>query len=313
MIAAVQQSVEQQGKSVGVVVSGPGASPVEQRIEEALNAPASLAVTEQPLEDVVQILQRQHRLPIRLDVRALDDVGIGTDVPITFRGTGLSLRTALTLILRPLDLTYQIAHEGVMITTPEEAEAELTTVIYPVSDLVRFRDADGDVWADYDTLIETITCTVAPASWDVVGGPGAIEGMQYQNTDVLILSQTQDVQREIGTLLTKLRAVAKADNRDGQIPQKERPDASDDPFGGNVSGMGGGLGGMGGGFFGGPSAPPTTADPGGVQPAAQGGANLLKGLQDTKHRLQGRQVDRLRDIYRKGMGGFGGSMGGGFF
>jgi hypothetical protein len=312
MIAGAAQSAGRGGSTVGVVVSGPGASPAEQRIEASLDAPTSLSVTEQPLDDVVQILQRQHGIPIRIDVRALDDVGIGTDVPITFRGRGLSLRSALTLILRQLDLTHQIVNETLTITTPEEAEVNLTTVIYPVSDLVRFQDADDEVWADYDTLIETITATVAPSSWDVVGGPGAIEGMQYGDTDVLILSQTQDVQREIAAMLTKLRSVAGAAGPEGELPRKDRPEGMGDPFGGPM-----GMGGMGGGFFGGPSQPSADADPhmqqDGVRPARQRGANLLKGLQDTRRRLQGRQVDRLRRIYKEGMGGFGGGMAGGFF
>jgi len=34
----------------------------------------------------------------------------------------------------------------------------------------------GGVQADFDTLIDLITATVAPTTWDVVGGPGAIDG-----------------------------------------------------------------------------------------------------------------------------------------
>ena len=48
-----------------------------------------------------------------------------------------------------------------MITTPEECESQLTTVLYPVTDLVRFRDSKGEAWEDYDSLIDLITTTVA--------------------------------------------------------------------------------------------------------------------------------------------------------
>jgi len=253
----------------------------------------------------------------------LDDVGIGTDTPITFEGRGLSLRSAFRLILRELELTCQVNNDGVLITTPEEAECELTTVIYPVSDLVRFRDSEDKEWSDYDTLINIITSTVAPQSWDCVGGPGAAEGTRYQNTDVLFVSQTQDVHRHIASLLDKMRSVAGAKSPDGEPPLKERPkhQGSDRPFvTGVVPAFGmGGMGGMGGGFFGGEAGgAPTDGTPFGPMPLERTGskdasAGLLKGLQDTKNRLQGRQVDKLQRIYNQGMGGMGGGLPGGMF
>ena len=316
MIAATQQSAGQIGQSVGVVVAGPGAGQMDRRIEAALNSPTALALQETPLDDVVQIIQRQHRVPIRLDRRALDDVGIGTDTPITFTGRGLSLRSAIELILRELELTYQVKNESLVITTPEEAECELTTVVYPVSDLVRFRDSDD---ADYDTLIDMITTTVAPQAWDTVGGPGSIEGMQYQDTDVIILSQTQDVHRHIGSLLEKLRSVAQSKSPDGKPPLRERPKShgTGDPFGAGGMGMGG-MGGMGGGFFGGGDAGVPAGDPFGPTTRQHAGsedtaAGLLKGLQETKRRLQGREVEKLKGMYNQGMGGMGGSLPGGYF
>jgi len=323
MIAAAQESVGQPSGSVGVIVGGPGASQREQQIERALEAPTSLAFKETPLEDVAHIIHRQHRIPIHLDRRALDDVGIGTDTPITFEGRGLSLRSAFRLILRELELTCQVNNDGVLITTPEEAECELTTVIYPVSDLVRFRDSEDKEWSDYDTLINIITSTVAPQSWDCVGGPGAAEGTRYQNTDVLFVSQTQDVHRHIASLLDKMRSVAGAKSPDGEPPLKERPkhQGSDRPFvTGVVPAFGmGGMGGMGGGFFGGEAGgAPTDGTPFGPMPLERTGskdasAGLLKGLQDTKNRLQGRQVDKLQRIYNQGMGGMGGGLPGGMF
>jgi len=287
--------------STGVVVAGPGAGKAEQRIEAALNGPTVLVANETPLEDVIASLRDQHRIPIEIDTGALDDVGIGTDSPITRNLKGISLRSALRLMLKELELTYVICDEVLLITTPEEAESELATVVYPVRDLVRYCDAEGKQWADFDTLIDMITSSIAPQAWDTVGGPGSIEGMQYGDADVIVLSQTQDVHREIVSLLDKLRSVSGAKTRDGQPPLRERPEPhEDDPFGGGRYG-GGGMG----GYFGGPS-------PAGVQPASASG--LLKGLHDTKRRLQGHQIDKLRRIYSNGMGGMGGGVGmGGMF
>ena len=41
----------------------------------------------------------------------------------------------------------------------------LVTVVYPVTDLVRFRDSNDKAWSDFDTLIQLIQQTLAPDSW----------------------------------------------------------------------------------------------------------------------------------------------------
>jgi hypothetical protein len=43
---------------------------------------------------------------------------------------------------------------------------------------VTSRAAGGGVQADFDPLIELITATIAPTTWDEVGGPGSIDGFE---------------------------------------------------------------------------------------------------------------------------------------
>jgi general secretion pathway protein D len=57
--------------------------------------------------------------------------------------------------------------------------------------------------ADYDSLIELITTTVKPDSWQSFGGPGSIRPME--NNLTLIVSQTQEVHEQIADLLQQLR------------------------------------------------------------------------------------------------------------
>jgi len=61
----------------------------------------------------------------------------------------------------------------------------------------------GATQADFDTLIDLITSTIAPQTWDTVGGPGSIEG--FPTNLSLVISQTQDVHEEIADLLDQLR------------------------------------------------------------------------------------------------------------
>ena len=57
--------------------------------------------------------------------------------------------------------------------------------------------------ADFDSLIELITSTVDPESWQEVGGPGTIS--PYSTNHVLVVRQTQEVHEEIRDLLEQLR------------------------------------------------------------------------------------------------------------
>ena len=61
----------------------------------------------------------------------------------------------------------------------------------------------GASQADFDTLIDLITTTIAPQSWDTVGGPGSVEG--FPTNLSLVVSQTQDVHEQIADLLDQLR------------------------------------------------------------------------------------------------------------
>lgn len=56
---------------------------------------------------------------------------------------------------------------------------------------------------DYDTLIELITRTIAPDSWEQVGGPASIQ--RFETTLSLVIRQTQAVHEEITDLLKQLR------------------------------------------------------------------------------------------------------------
>lgn len=61
----------------------------------------------------------------------------------------------------------------------------------------------GASMADFDTLIDLITQTIAPQTWDDVGGPGSVEG--FPTNLSLVVSQTQEVHEQIADLLDQLR------------------------------------------------------------------------------------------------------------
>ncbi|NQU22324.1 MAG: hypothetical protein HQ567_13675, partial [Candidatus Nealsonbacteria bacterium] len=61
----------------------------------------------------------------------------------------------------------------------------------------------GGANADFDSLIELITSTIQPTTWDEVGGPGSIA--PFETNLSIVVSQTQEVHEEIVDLLEQLR------------------------------------------------------------------------------------------------------------
>ena len=221
-------------------VPTPTLGPREEAIEKALAQPTMLQLPpETPLEEVVKYLKGYHDIQIHVDTQALGDVGLGTDTPITQDLTGISLRSALDLMLGELDLTWTIHHEVLMITTEEVAKSIMINTVYEVADLVTFRNKDNELWEDYDTLIDTILETVDPQSWAQVGGMGNITPGNFGGAKVIVISHTYRMHRKIAELLKRLRAIA-AERPSDDYPLRRRPPSR---RGMGVGMMGGGMGG----------------------------------------------------------------------
>jgi hypothetical protein len=108
----------------------------EERINRELLKPTELEFTEIPLKEAIDYIKDRHEIEIQFDEKALTEAAVATDTPITKNLQGISLRSALRLILRPLQLTYVIKDEVLLITSQTEAENQLVVKVYPVADLV---------------------------------------------------------------------------------------------------------------------------------------------------------------------------------
>lgn len=130
-----QTITRERKKYASVDLAGkPGSA--EQRIATALQGETDFSYLDTPLRDVLDDIQLRHDIPIIIDASALEDYGVGTDTPVTMELNGITLKSALRLMLSDLDLTYIIQDEVMQITTVEEAESKLITKVYPVGDLV---------------------------------------------------------------------------------------------------------------------------------------------------------------------------------
>ena len=195
---------------------------------------------ETPLQDVLDMFAEMTKVQMYVDHRALNDVEVTGQEPVTMNLMDLPVEMLLRLVLRQLDLDYMLEHGVVIITTPEEVERNLDIQVYRVDDLVegpsarqtatfygagaystgetefdqedtedggypRYERGGGTLKARYnvEALIGLITTTVHPESWENVGGPATIEEFR----GALVVSQTLRGHRQIEKLLEGLREV----------------------------------------------------------------------------------------------------------
>ncbi len=178
------------------------------RIEAALDTSLPLLFDEAPLCEVIDFVRATKRIPIIIDKRGLDEAGIPSDTPVTIHLHGVSLRSALRLMLYKLELTYRINDGLLIITTPEEAENNPSVCVYPIGDLLQPQRPSlfsprNAVSETYDELITLITSTIAVDSWSDMGGSGSIEPLPSQQA--LVISQTNEAQRDVANLLHVIR------------------------------------------------------------------------------------------------------------
>ena len=257
----------------------------ELEIQSRLRTPVEVRFNKRPLSEVMATLANLTDVNIFLDPEGLVAEGVTSNEPITINLTGrpISLKSALDLILAPLNLSYVIQSEVLKITSEQMRESQVFQEVYYVADLVvpipNFNPSHnfgvpaamspqhgahgrgfvpgfaqeapvtpvsysgpegmptdsaimaqamaggvpmpghgggsrvpvvlggaglgGAAQADFDSLIELIQTTIAPNSWEEVGGPGAIQ--EFEGTLSLVVSQTQDVHDQIADLLEQLR------------------------------------------------------------------------------------------------------------
>ncbi|REK10543.1 MAG: hypothetical protein DWQ37_16245 [Planctomycetota bacterium] len=185
----------------------PALSANEEKILAALEQPTEINFVDRPLRDVVEYLGEYHRkdgLQVQFDSRAMEDIGIESDVPVSINVKGLSLRAALSLLLSDHDLVALVKDDVLMITTADVAESRLVTRAYPVGDLLEPSDEMDYEGKEYNALVEAITECVEPDSWEKSRGRGNIAVVG--DVKCLVISQTRDVHRDVLQLLRSLRA-----------------------------------------------------------------------------------------------------------
>ncbi len=141
--------------------------------------------------------------------------GSVAEEPVSLQLQDVSLRSALRLLLRNLDLTYMVRDEVLQITTVEAAEMNLVNRIYFLEGLGG-RPDDAEV-----SVRNVIMATVVPDTWDQLGGPSGITPFAVNNRPAIVVSATTDVHDQIKALLQSLRKAGSTDGPKVDVPEQQ--------------------------------------------------------------------------------------------
>jgi hypothetical protein len=139
----------------------------EKKIADAPEQRVDAEFREIRLQDVMQGFAQQQAMPIIIDHRSLREIGLSGDQPVTIAIADCKLRSLPNLMLQDLDLTFTVQSESLVITTEEYTDQGQLNRIY-------WLEGTGDAAGNYQSIIESITTSIAPSSWDAMGGPSTI-------------------------------------------------------------------------------------------------------------------------------------------
>lgn len=200
------------GVQVAIIVDAAddGTEQGNVKIRKELSEPTTMEFVETPLQDAVDYLKDLHGIEIQLDKRALDEAGVGADTPVTHALKGISLGSALRLLLgnMPTPLTFVVRDSVLMITTPEAARAMVALKTYDVGDLVDGKEG-------MEALSNFLQQLLAPHAVSAAKPGGeSLRILGYRN--LLFVRAPVNDQEEVVRILNEIRkktAVKKSDDK----------------------------------------------------------------------------------------------------
>jgi hypothetical protein len=186
--------------------------------------------TDTPLRDVMAFLKDQHGIEIQIDEKELAESGVKKDAPVTLAVKGITLRSALRLLLSQLSKSanFVVADEVLLITSREGAMQRKSVRIYDVSDFAEPPVAMGSnsygppaaappqyaagSQSGVHGLVNVIEQAIAPGTWGADHG-SAVVPLVRNDSALLVVHHSPGVQDEIVDLLSSLREMRKPRRR----------------------------------------------------------------------------------------------------
>lgn len=186
---------------------------IESKLYERMARPVdlvTLADEESSLKEATEHITKQVGVPVEFDVTALDELGIGTDSPIELTlDDEVPAATALRLVLDSIDpeVTWMVRDDVVLVTTREVEDEHPTIKLYDVADLAGCSSGLPGDYCDADGVIELITTTIDPDTWEESGGSGRVAEFESPGLAVIGVTTRHEVHARIEALLASLRSL----------------------------------------------------------------------------------------------------------
>ncbi|MEO1527092.1 MAG: sigma-70 family RNA polymerase sigma factor [Planctomycetota bacterium] len=191
----------------------------EDVMEEAtkkLLQPIGHQFEDTPLKDAVEQLAEMLDLTMVIDKRALEEIGLDEDVPVSIKLQKVPARAFLSLMLKDLDLTITIDNGILTVTTVDALDASLLNRIYWLEGVGADRD--------YNALISMIQSTIEPEQWEQLGGSSTIVPAGTTRP-AIVVSTTYNIHLGMEKLFETLRknSFSTASKNEGPVRMPSTP------------------------------------------------------------------------------------------
>jgi formylglycine-generating enzyme required for sulfatase activity/serine/threonine protein kinase/Leucine-rich repeat (LRR) protein len=166
-------------------------APNETEVDQALSTLVSLSLSGEPLDEVLQGLDKESGVQIVVKSNKLEEAGIALNTPCHLELDRVPLRTALEFLLRPFGLTHLVDGKAVLVTTDADAEVTLTTSNYDVAKMLA-------AYGTKDAIKDCVQELVSHPSWAEVGGLGLLRFSSDERQ--LVVTQTHQGQIQVHRL-----------------------------------------------------------------------------------------------------------------
>jgi len=173
------------------------------KILNALEQNVQFEFFDTPLQDIADFISQQFEIQVKLDVAALEEIGIAEDHAITYTIQEASLSKFFDRGLGRYDVDYVVDGPLLVLTTAGVADVSMETKVFDVGDLII-----GDF--DEQRLSGAIRSLTIGGQWVSLSGEGGV--LQITNGQLIVV-QTQRGLRAIEAFLNQLRESKEAQHQ----------------------------------------------------------------------------------------------------
>ena len=163
----------------------------DNRIFSTLEKKMSVKIESERLDKLLRRIATEHGIRVWLNTAELDFLGISAQTPISLELSSKRLRSVLSLLLEPLQLTFMVRNNVLEITSKGSAESAPLNRVYKIP---------MPISKDMDSLLNVVQQNVSPDTWLAAGGTSRVLPLG----DLLIVSAPLTTHYDVQDLLARI-------------------------------------------------------------------------------------------------------------